>query len=120
MPIVDIECVRDAALPWPEAQPLADALGRVFASPPGRTWVRLRRLDALDYAENETPLGNAARPVFVTVLQAHPPEGDTLAAEVRAVTDAVAQVLGCEPERVHVQYSPPAAGRHAFGGRLVG
>lgn len=60
-----------------------------------------------------------ALPVFVTVLHAHMPDGDALAAEAQAITLAVAACLACPPECVHVQYAPEAAGRQAFGGRLV-
>jgi hypothetical protein len=71
------------------------------------------------YAENLSTLDSAELPAFVTVLQAHPPVGDALAAEVMAITTAVAQCLARAPERVHVQYAPAAAGRQAFGGKLV-
>jgi phenylpyruvate tautomerase PptA (4-oxalocrotonate tautomerase family) len=115
MPIVDIEVVGDAGAP---AQTLADALGQAFGSAPGQTWVRLRYLDAGAYAENECAVGADERPVFVTVLHAHPPQGDALVVELRAVTHAVAQCLSRAPQRVHVQYAPPGAGRQAFGGVL--
>ena len=116
MPIVDVEVVGDAGVP---AQTLADALGRAFGSAPGHTWVRLRQLDAGAYAENDACVGDDERPVFVTVLHAHPPEGDALVTELRAVTLVVAQALSRPPQRVHVQYAPPGAGRQAFGGTLV-
>ncbi len=121
MPIVDVEVVsgdREGATAN-GAGVLADALGMVFATAPGRTWVRLRTLPAVGYAENETELDPGEWPVFVTVLHAHPPEGEARAAEVLAVTSAVAAWAARAPERVHVQYAPAAAGRQAFGGRLV-
>jgi phenylpyruvate tautomerase PptA (4-oxalocrotonate tautomerase family) len=122
MPILDVECVRPAgskAAPPGTAQRLADAAGRVFGSGPGRTWVRLRMLDATAYAENEAALDADGLPVFVTVLQAHVPEGAALAAQVTALTQAVADALGVDAQRVHVQMAPAGAGRQAFGGRLV-
>jgi phenylpyruvate tautomerase PptA (4-oxalocrotonate tautomerase family) len=122
MPILDVERVlpdgADAA-PSGLAQALADAAGRVFTSPPGRTWVRLRVLPAAAYAENDAVVNADALPVFVTVLHAHPPTGDALAAQVRGLTDALAAVLGCDAQCVHVQIAPPGAGRQAFGGALV-
>lgn len=121
MPIVDIQFVCPQgmdALPVP-AQTVADALGRVFGSVPGRTWVRVGILPGVAYAENETVLDESGLPVFVTVLHAHPAEGDAFANEIRAVTQAVAACSGRPEECVHVQYSPPAAGRQAFGGILV-
>lgn len=122
MPIVDVQlvCPHGSDDPPAPAQALADALGRVWASPPGRTWVRVQLLSSASYAENGAPVDEAELPAFVTVLHARPPHGDTLAAEVLAVTTAVAECLGRPIERVHVQYAPPGAGRQAFGGRLVG
>jgi phenylpyruvate tautomerase PptA (4-oxalocrotonate tautomerase family) len=122
MPIVDVERVLPAsvsAAPRGLAAALADAAARVFASPPGRTWVRLRALDAAAYAENGVAVESDVLPVFVTVLHAHPPAGDALAQQLRALTEVLAAVLGVEPVRVHVQVAPPGAGRQAFGGTLV-
>ena len=123
MPLVDIECVAALASPAPAAsaaERLADALGAVFGSAPGHTWVRLRRLPAADYAENHSPaLADDELPVFVTVLHAHLPRGELMVEQVAQVTRAVAEALGRPPQRVHVQYAPAGAGRQAFGGTLV-
>ena len=121
MPIVDIElvCASDRQFAAVSAQAIADAIGGLFGAPPGRTWVRLRRLDAACYAENQATLDPGQLPVFATVLHAHPPEREALAAEALAVTEAIAREVGRPVERVHVQYAPAAAGRQAFGGRLV-
>lgn len=121
MPIVDVEIVTPGAEPavQPSASALASALGRIFGSPPGNTWVRLRALPASCYAENDAPMSAEALPVFVTVLLARPPEGTALNAQVEAITHAVAAWLTQSPERVHVAYAPAASGRQAFGGKLV-
>ena len=121
MPIVDVElvCPGDAGLAGISARRIADALGAVFGGQPGRTWVRLRALPASAYAENDSDVNVEELPVFVTVLQAHPPEREALPAEVRNVTQAVAACVRRPPERVHVRYEPAAAGRQAFGGNLV-
>jgi phenylpyruvate tautomerase PptA (4-oxalocrotonate tautomerase family) len=121
MPILDIEvvCTREDALRLPSAQALADVVGRTLGTPAGRTWVRLRPLEASQYAENETAVRPDERPVFVTVLHGRPPEGGERALEALALTRAVAMALGHREDRVHVQYAPAAAGRQAFGGRLV-
>lgn len=121
MPIVDIElvCARESEITEVSAAELADALGQVFTSPPGHTWVRLRYLGSAAYAENQSVVGADELPVFVTVLHARLPEGEALAAEVRAITSVLANCLGRSTERVHVQYAPAAAGRQAFGGVLV-
>lgn len=121
MPIVDIElvCAPEPEITQGLAVNLADALGQVFASPPGHTWVRLRYLDCDAYAENQSVVGTDELPVFATVLHAHLPEGDALAVEVRAITSVLASCLARSVERVHVQYAPAAACRQAFGGVLV-
>jgi phenylpyruvate tautomerase PptA (4-oxalocrotonate tautomerase family) len=121
MPIIDVQLVCPEGNPAPPvpAQALADVLGRALGSAPGRTWVRVQTLASSAYAENETLVLGHELPVFVTVLQAHPAQGAALATEVLAVTEAVAACLGRPVERVHVQYAAAAAGRQAFGGRLV-
>jgi hypothetical protein len=121
MPIVEVEvvCGSEAEFGKIAAQPLADALGRSFSSAPGHTWVKLRYLHRTKYAENESTVHDAELPAFVSVLHAHVPQGEALAAEAKAITLAVAQGLGRAADRVHVRYEPPAAGRQAFGGTMV-
>ena len=120
MPIVDVEIVCTAGRPVSvSTQALADELGRVFGSEPGRTWVRVRALPRESYAENASVLDERELPAFVTVLHARPPVGEALTAEAQAVTAATARVLQCPPEFVHVQYAPAGIGRVAFGGKLV-
>jgi len=121
MPIVDIELVCESEQEFAKAsvRALADALGHAFRSEPGHTWVRLRFLGNAAYAENQSTVSGAELPAFVTVLHAHPPCGETLAAEAMSITQAVAQCLARAPERVHVLYAPAGVGRQAFGGHLV-
>ena len=121
MPIVDIELVCDskAEFATASARALADAIGQALGSEPGHTWVRLRFLASNAYAENQATVEGADLPAFVTVLHAHPPNGEALATEAMALTLAVAQCLARATDRVHVQYAPAAAGRQAFGGTLV-
>ena len=117
MPIVDIHWV--GVLPASAddlAGGLADAIGDALQQPPGRVWVRMHPV--AHYAENGVPRVGAP-PVFVTLLHARPPAGEALKAEVAAVTAAVAAASGRPPERVHLEYAAPGAGRVAFGGRLV-
>ncbi len=116
MPVVDVQVVGE--LP-DAANALANALGVALGSGPGHTWVRLTALPEGQYAENDAPSTDADLPVFVTVLLARPPSSAELRTQVRSVTASVAEVLGRDPDRVHVQYAPAAAGRQAFGGRLV-
>ena len=122
MPILDIEVVQAdgaPALAAGLAQILADAAGRSLGAAPGRTWVRLPSLPASHYAKSEGAVPAGELPAFVTLLHARPPQGETLADEVRALTLALAVCLGRAPERVHLQYAPPGAGHQAFGGELV-
>lgn len=120
MPILDVEvvCAAGDAASLPPASVIAAAAGKALGSRPGSAWVRLRVLDARCYGENEAE-PPAPGPVFVTVTHARPPTGDVLDAEVGVLTQAVASVLGRPAENVHVEYAPAAAGRIAFGGRLV-
>ncbi len=121
MPIVDIRYVASESVEAqaPSAQELADALGKAVGSPPGKTWVRLHPHAGALYAENEVLLEEVEYPVFVTVLLARLPSAGAKAAQVRAITAAVATCFGRPEERVHVEYAPAAAGRLAFGGKLV-
>ena len=120
MPVVDIEYVcDDTERAVPDATALASAIGRALGTPAGRTWVRVRKLDALSYAENDVTVLPDDWPVFVTILHAHPPTSYALVDEVKMLTETVASCMGCAGERVHVQYAPAAAGRQAFGGKLV-
>ena len=121
MPIIDVELVAGAAgvVAAGTAQSLADVVGRTLGSPPGQTWVRVRVLPRDHYAENESPVEMTALPVFVTVLKRAPPTRTELAGEISALTDAIAQALARPVSCVHVGYAPAAAGRLAFGGRLV-
>jgi phenylpyruvate tautomerase PptA (4-oxalocrotonate tautomerase family) len=121
MPIVDIEVVCASELDFAvvSAPQLASALGDVFGTAPGRTWVRVHSLPSASYAENDSPVAAGELPVFVTVLHSHPPQGDARGKEAMEVTRCVASCLERPPERVHVQYAPAAAGRQAFGGRLI-
>lgn len=121
MPIVDVELVgpgadaANAAL----AQSLADAAAAVFGAPRATTWVRVRTLAQHAYAENGAAVATSELPVFVTVRKRRLPERAELAAEVRALTEALAAVVRRPAERIHVEYAAPAAGRMAFGGTLV-
>ena len=121
MPIVDIELVVAAnpVVGQGTARALADAIGQALGAPAARVWVRLHRLDAADYAENEVDNDVNALPVFVTILHARPPGGEARADEMQTLAVAVAAVLGRPQERVHVEYAAPGAGRIAFGGKLV-
>ena len=119
MPIVDALIVVESGGSVPEgaAKVLADALARVFASPPGRVWVRVEALPASRFAENgDTP---HIRPVFLRVLHADSPAPAVLAIQAAEIARAVGGCLGCAPELVHIEYAPPGRGRVACGGNLL-
>lgn len=118
MPIVDVELVVDS-IPSPvSAQRLADALGEALSSPAGGTWIRVRQLERSNYAENGG-MEDEVRPVFVTVLERICPTGPELTDRIARITAAVADATGRDAADVHVLYEVNAAGRLAFGGRLV-
>jgi phenylpyruvate tautomerase PptA (4-oxalocrotonate tautomerase family) len=121
MPIVDVQLV----VPGTEgvtsglAQAVADALGHLLASPPGRTWVRASTLPAANYAENGARLAPDDLPVFVTLLLAAPPEGEARVTQAARITTVVALAVGRDQSNVHIEYAAPGTGRMTFGGVLV-
>jgi len=121
MPILDIEIVASDStpnLPADLTQSLADAAARVFDSPSGRVWVRLRVMPFASYAENGgVPEG--VHPVFVTVLKSRVPTGNALKDEIARLTKSIANLLERPEANVHIFYKPDGAGRVAFGGKLV-
>jgi phenylpyruvate tautomerase PptA (4-oxalocrotonate tautomerase family) len=121
MPIIDVELVTEptATSTAGLAQALADAVGGALNSPPGQSWVRLHVLAREHYAENESLVESFDLPVFVTVQKRALPEKAALTVEIAALTSAIAKATGRNPASVHVEYAPAAAGRLAFGGRIV-
>ncbi len=120
MPIVDIEIVEQPghSLPTNLANLLAACIGEVLHAQAGTVWVKLHRLALADYAESDgNP--NSITPIFVNVLMRLPPQGEELAAMMRELTVAIAEVCERPIENVHVLFAPSARGRQAFGGELV-
>jgi len=121
MPILDIEIVApgsDLDLPAGLAQSLADEAAQVFGGSQGTVWVKLRVLPSAFYAEDHgKPQG--LYPAFVTVLKARRQEGNALEEEIIRLTLVIAKALERPEENIHIFYQPDAAGRVAFGGRLV-
>ncbi len=121
MPIVDVLLV----VPGTEgvspglAQAVADALGPLFESPSGRTWVRASTLPGANYAENGARLVQDDLPVFVTLLLAAPPEGEARANQAERITTALALAVGRNRRNVHIEYAASGKGRMSFGGVLV-
>ena len=121
MPILHVEIVvpDGVGLESGLAAKLADTAGKVFDSPPGRTWIRVYPLPRSQYAENGGGPPDNVWPVFVTVLKAEVPTLDKLRAEARALAETVGQVCQRSSENVHILYLPSALGRIAFGGELL-
>ncbi|MCI0334447.1 MAG: hypothetical protein L0228_14610 [Planctomycetes bacterium] len=121
MPILDIEIVLrpGEALPADLAKTLAELATQVFGAAPGTIWVKLKTIDADNYAENGVGT-ETYHPVFVGVLKAKLPTLEQIQAEVTALTAVIAEACGRPQENVHVLYEPEGAGRIAFGGKLRG
>jgi phenylpyruvate tautomerase PptA (4-oxalocrotonate tautomerase family) len=121
MPLVEVQIVSASreAFDAVSAQRVADGIGRALGSAPGRTWVRLHWLDARAYAENDAEAPAGLGPVFVTLGLAALPAPEQRAAHARALTEAIAPLVGTAADRVHLTYAPALGGRQAFGGRLV-
>jgi len=122
MPIVTVQVVQETGeqrYASAIAKELADALGEVFDSEPGTTWVKFAYLARADYAENKSELRADARPVFVEVLKRTLAAEDALANEAMRIAECVANILSRPCDNVHVLYLPAAEGRIAFGGELV-
>jgi hypothetical protein len=117
VPIVNIEIIGGEEPTASTVQRLADEMGEVFNSGPGRTWIKIRRLSEAGYAENRRP--GAARdyaPVFVDVARSGRSRNQV--AEARALAAIVAVLLERDRRHIHVKYEAPLAGRIAFGGEL--
>ena len=122
MPIVTIEVLKtagDPEIPPQTLQQLTDALGELFQSEAGGTWVKLRYLDSSNYAENQTTLPASTRPVMVEIIHSRLPAELELAVQAAAVCEVVAGHLNQPEQNVHILYQPNARGRIAFGGKLT-
>lgn len=119
MPILEVDVVGEIAAPLRHgfAQRLADAAGQVFESAPQQAWLKLRFLDAQDYAENAgsapTPL-----PVFVRVLLRSSLEIEERRRIARALARAFSELCLRPVARIHILFEDPGQGRVAFGGEL--
>lgn len=120
MPILTVEIVvkETEALAPNLAAAIADAAGAIFGSAPGRTWVRLHRLPAAQYAENGIAPDATPHPVFVGVIKAELPAGDALAGESAQLATTLAALCGRPVENVHIFWEQAGQGRVAFGGKL--
>jgi phenylpyruvate tautomerase PptA (4-oxalocrotonate tautomerase family) len=119
MPIVEVELVTDDE-PGPGlAGLLADEIGRAMNASEGSTWVRLRTLPRDHYGESGGPVPEGVQPVFVTVTTQDRPAADQLSVVVERMTSSVARTTGHPRQNIHVIFAPDAAGRVAFGGRVV-
>lgn len=122
MPIVNVECLIENdtdRYDGDSVQALADALGDLFESEPGTTWVKMFYLSRDDYAENRATLDPEDRPVMVEVLKRSLPDQQALSGEADQIASIVADVLSRPRDNVHVIYLREGAGRVAFGGKLI-
>jgi len=122
VPIVIVQCVQERTTgPYAEetVQSLSDALGQVFGSDPGTTWLKMQYLRCSDYADNAGERDFEIRPTFVEILKQTLQEEDILANEATEIADVGARILSRPKGNSHVIYLPEGAGRVAFGGNLV-
>lgn len=116
MPIIEVEVVGDEALREGLAGAVAEAVGHIFGSQPGGTWVRLRGLPTGQYAENGGGPPQGVRPVFVSVLKGGADGEEERRKEAGKLAEAIGAWCGRPADNVHILYLPPAAGRIFFGG----
>lgn len=120
MPILDVLVVGDILNSGGElARQLADGAGEILKSGKHQTWIRLHVLPREGYAENGGGPEEGVHPVFVRVLKRYLPDREALKLEIQQLTRLVASACGRAEENVHIMYDAPAAGRVAFGGRLI-
>jgi hypothetical protein len=120
MPVLEIELVGEPGLRKDLGRLLADAAARVLSPDRrGATWVKLGWTQKWHYAENGWDERETPDPVFVRLLVAAWPDETERADTSRRLAEALAPLCDRSPELVHILWEPPAAGRVAFGGRLL-
>jgi phenylpyruvate tautomerase PptA (4-oxalocrotonate tautomerase family) len=121
MPILHVEIVGALEPGRRErlAARIAEAAGAELGSRPGGTWVVVRDVPDADYAESGGGAPEDVRPVLVSVLKSALRREAERADEAVRLARAIGAECGRPAANVHVLYEPPAAGRIAFGGRLL-
>ena len=119
MPILYVEIVGDYDPDHGVALKIADRAAPVLGADRGQVWVKLRRIPRELYAENGRGDPCPDQPVFVKVTKGVLQDVEELRVEAEQLTKAVAEAVGRPAENVHIIYEPSAAGRIAFGGKLV-
>ena len=121
MPQLEIDIVfrPNETLKGDTVQRLADAAGKVFDTPPGKTWVRINPVPRHYWAQNKTVLDSYVGPVVVSVLKRVMPQEEFIEVEARNLTRAIAGILDRPDEDVHIMYEADAVGRVVYGGKMV-
>jgi phenylpyruvate tautomerase PptA (4-oxalocrotonate tautomerase family) len=121
MPQLDIDIIfrSNETLKADAVQRLADAAGKVFDTPPGKTWVKINPVPRNYWAENKVTLDSYVGPVIVNILKRRVPPPDLIEVEVTELTRTIAGILDRPHEHVHLKYESDAIGRVAYGGKLV-
>lgn len=119
MPILEVEVVGEITAPLRHglAQRLAEAAAQVFETAPQQTWLKLRYLDAQDYAEN-AGAAPSPLPVFVRVLLRTALEVEERRRLARMLARVISELSARPVARVHILFDDPGQGRIAFGGEL--
>ena len=120
MPILNVEIItRHKEHFRPElASELANRTGEIFRSGPGETWIKIVFIAKENYAETDSTSENIY-PVFVSVLKEKLPSPESMQAEVSKLTEVISKICDRPTENVHIIYLPKAAGRIAYGGKIV-
>ena len=100
-------------------QEIADRLSELFQTDHRQTWVKVESQPRAHYAENGATPTDMVYPTFVEVLKAKLAEPEVLAVEADEIAVIVSGVLSCPKENTHILYLSEAAGRIAFGGKLL-
>ena len=122
MPIITIKLLTEnpqEVIPTVQVQEIADRLSKLFQTGRRQTWVKVESQPRAHYAENGVASAEVSYPTFVEVLKAEVAEPEALAGEADEIATVVSNVLGCPKENTHILYLPDAAGRIAFGGKLL-
>jgi phenylpyruvate tautomerase PptA (4-oxalocrotonate tautomerase family) len=121
MPQLNIDIVfrNKETLKSDAVQRLADVAGKIFDTPPGKTWVKINPVPRNYWAENKTSLDSYVGPVIVSILKRQVPEPDKIELEIQNLTRAIAGILDRPDENIHIIYEADAIGRVANGGKLV-
>lgn len=121
MPILDVEYIYESGekVPADAAQRIANLAAKIYRTSPGATWVKLKRLEKKNYAENSTSIEDTPSPVFVKVLKKKLGTDVELQSEAKELASGIGSILNRVTENIHIKFESEGLGRIAFGGNLL-